>query len=63
MGWFRKRYGEASTKAGFGLILGAMQAYAQGGGTPAVVASVLMGVLGVQAVVTPEKGSDVGAVK
>jgi hypothetical protein len=53
MGWLKKRFGEASTAAGFGLILGAANAYSVGG-SQAAIAQAIAGLL---AICVPEKGN------
>jgi hypothetical protein len=54
MGWFKKRFGEPSTHAGLGLIAVAIQGYLNGG-QAGLIQAVITGVLGLGAVVLPEK--------
>ena len=53
MGWLKKRFGEASTMAGLGIIVTSLQAYATQG-NQAAIATALMGIL---ACVMPETGN------
>ena len=54
MGWLKKRFGEASTMAGLGVIGTSIQAYVQYGNN-AAIATALAGLL---AVLMPEGGPD-----
>jgi hypothetical protein len=56
MGYWRKRFGEASSTAGLGLIVSAITAY-QTGGTNAVILAAVQAALGCLAVAVPEKGN------
>jgi hypothetical protein len=53
MGWLRKRFGEASTHAGLGLLAGAIDAYLSGGSKAAIAVAIS----GLIAVCLPETGN------